>query len=81
MDAVSSEEKLKWDIRIAEQKFKDMEFEADVRQGKYVLRSEVERMLAARAAFLKDNLGQGFIYSRAPKIVELVEGNTDRIPS
>ena len=71
---------MKWDARIAEQKFKDMEFEAKIKEGMYVLKSEVEQMLAARAAFLKDNLGQSFIHSRAPKIAEIIQGNTERIP-
>lgn len=79
-DAVSLEEKLKWDTKIAEQKFKDMEFEARIKEGSYVLTSEVEQMLAARAAFLKDNLGQGFIHSAAPKVCELLKGNQELIP-
>lgn len=79
-DAISLEEKLKWETRIAEQKFKDMELEAKIKQGMYILRSEIEQMLAARAAFLKDNLGQGFIHSRASKIAEIMQGNAERIP-
>jgi len=79
-DVASPEEKLKWETKIAEQKFKDMEFEAKIKEGRYVLRSEVEQMLAARAAFLKDNLGQGFIHSRAAKIAEILKGNPDLIP-
>ena len=79
-DADNADEKMKWDARIAEQKFKDMEFEAKIKEGMYVLKSEVEQMLAARAAFLKDNLGQSFIHSRAPKIAEIIQGNTERIP-
>jgi hypothetical protein len=79
-DVASPEEKLKWETKIAEQKFNDMAFEAKVKQGMYVLKSEVEQMLAARAAFLKDNLGSGFIHSRAAKIAELLKGNPDNIP-
>lgn len=79
-DSNNVEEKLKWETRIAEQKFKDMEFEARIKEGAYVLKSEVEQMLAARAAFLKDNLGQGFIHSRASKIAELLKGDPDLIP-
>lgn len=79
-DVVSPEEKLKWETKIAEQKFNDMAFEAKIKGGAYVLKSEVEQMLAARAAFLKDNLGQGFIHSRAPKIAEILKGNPDNIP-
>ena len=79
-DSNNAEEKMKWDAKIAEQKFKDMEFEAKIKDGMYVLKSEVEQMLAARAAFLKENLGSGFIHSRAPKITEIIQGNTDRIP-
>ena len=57
-----------------------MELEAKIKQGMYILRSEIEQMLAARAAFLKDNLGQGFIHSRASKIAEIMQGNAERIP-
>lgn len=79
-DSNTAEEKMKWDAKIAEQKFKDMEFEAKIKEGLYLLRSEVEQMLAARGAFLKDNLGQSFIHSRAPKIIEIIKGDSDRIP-
>jgi len=78
--ANNAEEKMKWETKIAEQKFKDMEFEARIKEGIYVLKSEVEQMLAARAAFLKDNLGQGFIHSRAARIAEILKGNPDLIP-
>jgi len=73
-------QKLMWETKIAEQKFKDMEFEAKIKEGQYVLKSEVEQLLAARAAFLKDNLGAGFIHSRAVKIAEIIQGNTEHIP-
>lgn len=76
----TASEKVKWEAKIAEQKFKDMEFNAKIKAGLYVLRSDVEQMLAARAAFLKDNLGQSFIYSRAAKLVEIVQGNSEFIP-
>lgn len=79
-DVSSLEEKLKWETKIAEQKFKDMEFEAKIKVGAYILKSEVEQMLAASAAFLKENLGSGFIHSRAPKIAEILKGNPDNIP-
>lgn len=79
-DSNNAEDKLKWETKIAEQKFNDMAFEAKIKEGKYILRSEVEQMLAARAAFLKDSLGPGFIHSRASKIVEIVKGNPDNIP-
>lgn len=76
----NADAKMKWDAKIAEQKFKDMEFEAKIKEGQYILRSEVEQMLAARAAFLKDNLGAGFIHSRAPKIAEILKGDSARTP-
>lgn len=79
-DSNNAEEKMKWETKIAEQKFHDMEFEAKIKEGRYVLCSEVEQMLAARAAFLKENLGQGFIHSRAPKLAEILKGNPDNIP-
>lgn len=79
-DSNNADAKMKWDARIAEQKFKDMEFEAKIKQGMYILKSDVEQMLAARAAFLKDNLGQGFIHARASKIAEIIQGNTEHIP-
>lgn len=79
-DSSTIEDKLKWDARISEQKFKDMELEAKIKEGLYILKSEVEQLLAARAAFLKDNLGQGFIHSRASKLIEIVEGNSDHTP-
>lgn len=50
----------------------------DAEKGLYVLRSEVEQMLAGRAALLKDGLGQNFIHSRAPKIIEAVKGDSER---
>ena len=79
-DSNNADAKMKWDAKIAEQKFSDMEFEAKIKQGMYILKSDVEQQLAARAAFLKDNLGQSFIHSRASKIAELLKGDTDRIP-
>ena len=79
-DSNNADAKMKWDAKIAEQKFSDMEFEAKIKQGMYILKSDVEQQLAARAAFLKDNLGQSFIHSRAPKIAEIIQGNTERIP-
>ncbi|MEK7075745.1 MAG: hypothetical protein AAB948_03065, partial [Patescibacteria group bacterium] len=79
-DSNNADAKMKWDAKIAEQKFSDMEFEAKIKQGMYILKSDVEQQLAARAAFLKENLGSGFIHSRAPKIAEIIQGNTERIP-
>ena len=79
-DADNADEKMKWDAKIAEQKFSDMEFEAKIKQGLFILKSEVEQLLAARAAFLKENLGSGFIHSRAPKITEILRCSSDRIP-
>lgn len=79
-DSNMADRKMAAEANIAEQKFKDMEFEAKIKEGQYILRSEVEQMLAARAAFLKDNLGSSFIHSRAAKIAEILKGDPDRIP-
>lgn len=78
-NSFTTEEKLKWDIKISEQKFKDMEFEAKLKEGQYVLKSEVEQMLAARAAFFKNSL-EGFFRSMAPKLIEKAGGDMTCTP-
>lgn len=73
-------EKIKWETEIAKQKAEKLTMENEINRAVYVLKSDVEMQLAARAAYLKDNLGMDFIHSFAPRIVTLVQGSQDKIP-
>ena len=73
-------EKIKWETEIAKQKAEKLTMENEISRAVYVLKSDVEMQLAARASYLKDNLGMDFIHSIAPRIVTLVQGTQDKIP-
>lgn len=77
---ISAAEKLKWEIEVTRQKAEKLRHENEIERGIYLLRSDVEHMLAARAAYLKDNLGAAFIYSRAAEIILLVKGDQTYMP-
>ncbi len=79
-DDLDPAEKLRWEIEIAKEKAEKLHRENEIERGIYLLRSDVEHMLAARAAYLKDNLGAAFIHSRASQIILLVNGDQTRIP-
>ncbi len=79
-DTNDSQELQKWEIAIAEEKHKKLQRENEVQSGLYLRKTDVEHMLAARAAFLKDNLGPTFIHSRASGLITLVKGDPDRAP-
>jgi len=79
-DSDSSARKIEAEAKIAEQKYQDMVLDAKIKEGQYILRSDVEQQLAARAAFLKNSLGLDFITLHAVKIAEIIHGNTERIP-
>ena len=72
-------EKLEWEIEILKQKAAQLRRKNEIEEGMYVLTSEIEQQLSARAAFLKDSL-TGFFQSMAARIVEKAEGNPDRTP-
>lgn len=79
-DSNDVEKRLKEEIRFLKERADKVAFENELAKGQYIPRSNVEQQLAARAAFLKDNLGQGFIHSRASKICEIVRGDREHIP-
>lgn len=73
-------DKAREEARLTRERADKIAFENEIMRGKYLLRSEVDRQFAARAAFLKDGVGPRFIHSRAPRIVEMVGGEMAKIP-
>lgn len=87
LDGAMPKEMVDLDKRIKEAEAREregraakIEHENKVTVGLYLLRSEVDRQFAARAAFLKDGVGSRFIHSRAPRIVEMIGGDMGKVP-
>ncbi|MBE7413855.1 MAG: hypothetical protein HS130_00950 [Deltaproteobacteria bacterium] len=72
--------KAKIELDILEEKKKRERRENEIDEGKWVLRSDVESMLAGRAALLKSGLGEEFIHARAARIIDLVGGDQAKAP-
>lgn len=72
--------KVDWEEKIAEEKHKKLKYENEVAAGRWVLKSDVSRMLAARASALMNGVGPEFIHANAPDIVKLVGGQAEKIP-
>jgi len=77
---VDAAEKLKWEIEFNKQRAKKLELENEVEKGRWLLRSEVSQMFAARAALLKDAVGPAFIHPRVADVIELVGGDQAKAP-
>jgi len=75
-----SEQKLKKQVELLEIQRHNDALELEIKQKKWVKRSRVESLLAARASLLKNSLGPEFIHACAARIIEVVEGNPDRVP-
>lgn len=67
-------EKMEASVRKEQAQAEHMEIKTKVIRGLYINRSQVEQELAARAAFLKDDL-QHFWRSRGMEIIDLVHGD------
>lgn len=72
-------EKLRKEIEILDEKQKHLRRRNEVDAGKWLLRSRVEQMLAERASFLSADM-ETFIHNFAPKLVEMVGGNPEKLP-
>ena len=75
-----SQRKAQLEVELLEEKKKEAVRENDIAAGRWVLKSEVESMLAARAALLKDGVGAGFIHSQAMRIIEVCGGLQEKAP-
>lgn len=76
----AAEKKEEIEAKIAEERLKKLQRDNEIEQGRWVRRSEVESMLAARAAALMNGVGPEFIHREAAGIIELVEGDIEKAP-
>lgn len=72
-------EKLRKEIQILDEKQKQLSRRNEIDAGKWLPRSRVEQMLAERAAFLCSDL-ETFIHNFAPRMVEMVGGDPEKLP-
>jgi len=76
----AAERKEEIEAQIAQAKLEKLRRENEIEQGRWVRRSEVESMLAARASALMAGVGPEYIHREAAGIIELVGGDADRAP-
>ena len=72
-------EKLKEETRFTKERADKVAFENEIARGNYILKSDAEQQLSARAAFLKSGI-QGFFHSMSAKLIELAEGKPEKGP-
>ena len=72
-------EKLEASLRKEQAQAEHLEIKTKVVRGLYIDRSQVEQELAARAAFLKDDL-QNFWRSKAAEVIDIVYGDHSYVP-
>lgn len=68
------------EVELLEEKKAEAVRENKLKEGFYVLKSDLESMLAGRAAVLKASVGTEFIHARAEKVIEIVAGDHGRAP-
>lgn len=68
------------ELDILEEKKKEAIRENEIEDGRWVLRSDVESMLAGRASLLKSGLGPEFIHAHAGAVIRLTGGDTGKAP-
>ncbi len=79
-EPVDMANKVLWETRATKAKALKLEHENEENKGLWILRSDIEPMLAARAAGLKNSVGPEFIHRSSEQIIELVDGNIARAP-
>ncbi|MBI3582387.1 MAG: hypothetical protein HY096_00370 [Nitrospinae bacterium] len=72
-------EKLKEETRFTKERADKVAFENEIARGNYILKSDAEQQLSARAAFLKSGV-QGFFHSMSTRLIELAEGKPEKGP-
>jgi len=72
-------EKMEASLRKEQAQAEHLEIKTKVVRGLYIDRSQVEQELAARAAFLKDDL-QNFWRSKAVEVIDIVGGDHAYVP-
>lgn len=72
-------EKLQSEVFRLRKQIEKMDFEIDKDRGKFLLRSDFDRELAARWLVFKQSFEQ-FFRRQAPKLIQLVDGNLGKTP-
>lgn len=72
-------QKNKEETRLTKERADKIAFENEIMRGSYVLCEEAEQQMAARAAYLKNSI-EGFFHSLSPRIAEIINGDTTKIP-
>lgn|GEM_PF-6789324 len=68
-----------YEMVVAKERARQLEIKNKVLEGQYVLRSDVNQQMAARAKLLKDGITNWF-NSLAPRLIEKCDGNLDLVP-
>ena len=72
--------KAKLELDILDEDFKKKKRANEIESGLWTRTSDIESMLAARAALLKNGIGPEFIHTYAPQLITLVNGDQAKAP-